>query len=290
MTYTRFLLTLFLAIFSVISVIAQDEEDLPVVPYFQSTAFNVPVLDDWEDQSADNIAQFYQADAQATIRTTVVNETDAAAGAQQDLEALLGTELDTPTYSEKVNLADGTWTVLVYRVDEDTTASAMARLDEGRTFVISFVESNPNVEIIMATIAHAEDSEQDDPTPEIATAIETFTSASVDGLTDPETMTLPSGEWTSQSVDDVTVMGWVFGNDSYLAIAAGKIDNLPELANAYNTSLLGFFVTPDNSGYLALGLSVVLGTLALLAFSIIWRARNLQKDLAVIQQLVADDD
>lgn len=290
MTYSRFLFTLFLAIFSIVSVIAQDEEEPPVVPYFQSSAFNAPIIEGWEDQSTDNIAQFFHADAQATIRTTVINSDDPAAGAQQDLEALLDTELDTPTYSEKVNLADGTWAVLVYRVDDETSASAMARLDEGRTFVISFVESNPDVEIIMTTIAHAEDSEQDDPTPEIATAIETFTSASLDGLSDPETMTLPSGEWTSQSVDDVTAMGWVFGNDSYLAIAEGDIDNLPELASAYNSSLLGFFVTPDNSGYLALGLGVVLGTLALLAFSIIWRARNLQKDLAVIQQLVADDE
>ena len=69
----------------------------------------------------------------------------------------------------------------------------------------------------------------------------------------------------------------------------GTVDALPELANAYNTTLLGFFITPNNSGYLYLGLAVVLGILFILAFSIVWRSRSLEKDLAVIQQLANDE-
>lgn len=292
MKTTRFLLALLWAMLTVFAGVAQgeSEEELPVISYFQSQIFNVPVLDGWENQSTDDLAQFYHADAQATIRTALVNVSDSIVGAQQDLEDFLGSELDEPIYSDKVNLADGTWAVLVYQVDDNTTASAMARQDEGRTFVVSFIESNPDVSVIMATIAHTDDSDEDDPTLEIVTAVESFTSISADDLTDTETIMLPSGEWTIQTNgDDVTAMGWIFGNDSYLAVADGSIDNLPDLANAYNTTLLGFFITPDNGGYLMLGIVVSLGTLAILIFSIFWRARNLEKDLAVIQQLVEDD-
>jgi len=293
MKTTRFLFPLLWAILSIFGVNAQDvaEEDLPVVPYFQSKMFNAPVLDGWENQSTENIAQFYLADAQATIRTAVVNNGDSAVGAKQDLETFLGTTLDEPIYSEKVNLADGTWVVLVYQVDENTTASAMARQNDGRSYVVSFIESNPNVSVYMATIAHTDDSDENNPILEIGTAIETFTSASIDDLSDPEIVILPTGEWTQQTNgDNVTGLGWIFGNDSYLAVADGAIDNLPELANAYNTTLLGFFITPDNGHYLILGLVISLGTLIILALSIILRARGLQKDLAVIQQLTQDDD
>ena len=294
MKTTRFLFAIVWVILGVTGVIAQDgvaEEDLPVVPYFQSSAFNAPVLEGWENQSTEDVAQFYRAEAQATIRTAVVNNGDSVAGAKQDLEAFLGTTLGEPIYNDKVNLADGTWAVLVYQVDEDTTASAMARQNDGRSFVVSFIESNPDVNIFMATIAHSDDSDADNPVLEIGTAVETFTSTSADDLSEPETIDLPTGKWTLQTDgDSVTALGWIFGNDSYLAIADGTVDNLPELANAYNTSLLGFFITPDNGFYLILGLTVSLGTLIILLMSIILRSRGLEKDLAVIRQLAQDDD
>lgn len=271
-------------------VIAQEDEELPVVPYFQSDAFNVPILETWEDQSTDNHAQFYHPEEQVTIRTAFVNGNDSIAGAKADLEAFLGTTLDDPVYSDSVNLADGTWAVLVYQVDTATTASAMAKRDEGRIYVVSFIETNPDAEIVMATIEHTEDSPEDDPSVEIATLVNLFTNSTRNAPENMETAELPSGEWHIQSYgDDIIAMGFIFGNDSYLALANGANDALPELANAYNTTLLGFFITPDNSGYLVLGLAFVLGVLFILAFSIVWRSRSLEKDLAVIQQLANDE-
>lgn len=293
MTYIRYIITLLWVVIAISGVLAQDEEaeEGPVIPYFQSQAFNVPVLEGWENQSTDDIAQFYHAEAQATIRTNVVNEADTVVGIQQALEAFLNTELGDPIYSEKVNLADGTWAVVVYQVDDDTTASAMSRQQDGRSFVVSFTENNPDVDIMMLTIERNDDSPEDDPTQEIIASLATVTDETYDPNDTAETVTLPSGEWQLQNYFDATAMGFVFGNDSYVALALGEseYDLLPELANAYNSTLLGFFITPDNSAYLLLGLAVSIGTLAILAFSIIWRSRNLQKDLDVIQQL-ADDE
>ena len=83
----------------------------------------------------------------------------------------------------------------------------------------------------------------------------------------------------------------VFGNDSFLALAKGPIGvKLATLADAYFTVLLGFFITPDNSGYLALGLAAAFVTLGLLVFSYFWRARSLDQDAALIRHLARADD
>lgn len=267
------------------SLLAQDE----TVPYFQSPAFNAPILEGWEDQSSESIAQFYQPAAQAIIRTRVIRADSAVTAAEQDLQAWLGKPVEAPIYQDKVNLADGTWAVLVYQIDEETTASVMARQNEAGAAVISFVEDHPAVRIIMLTIAQDDDA-QDSPKAEMDAALEAFSLSHGADASEPQTVTLPSGEWLLQSSETATVMGRVFGNDSYLAIAAGDGDNLPELANAYHTSLLGFFVTPDNSDFLRLGLAAVFGILGVLLFSFFWRGRNMQKELALVQELAREED
>ena len=98
-------------------------------------------------------------------------------------------------------------------------------------------------------------------------------------------LSLPSGEWTRVGGASFFAMGMVFGNDSYLAIGEGETENLPKLADAYNRTVLGFFVTPDNSGYLALALTATFAILALLILSFFWRSRNIQKDLELIESL-----
>lgn len=267
------------------SLLAQDE----TVPYFQSPAFNAPILEGWEDQSSESIAQFYQPAAQAVIRTRVIRADSAVTAAEQDLQAWLGKPVEAPIYQDKVNLADGTWAVLVYQIDEDTTASVMARQNEAGAAVISFVEDHPAARIIMVTIAQDDDA-QDSPKAEMDAALGAFSLSRRDDASEPQTVTLPSGEWLLQSDETAAVMGRVFGNDSYLAIAAGDVDNLPELANAYHTSLLGFFVTPDNSDFLRLGLAAVFGILSILLFSFFWRGRNVQKELALVQELAREED
>ena len=65
--------------------------------------------------------------------------------------------------------------------------------------------------------------------------------------------------------------------------------DLAALADAYNRTLLGFFVTPDNSQYLALALAVVLVILGTLLGSLYWRERNVRKDLALLEELAGEE-
>ena len=269
--------------------LSADDEESTAATYFQSRAFNVPILEGWEDQSTEETAQFHLASAQTTIRSAIVRAGDAIAAAEADLAALLAGRVSQPVYSDKVNLADGTWVVLVYDIDAETTASVMARRTASQVVVISFVERDPAARTIMLTVAQADDA-LDDPTPEIGLSLESLTGLRLDALGDSETIDMPSGNWTRYGGVSVAAMGMVFGNDSYVALQEGQLTELPALADAYNRTLLGFFITPDNSGYLALGLAVVAVILGTLVFSFFWRSRGLKKDLAMIEELAREEE
>ena len=264
--------------------VAQDE-----VAYYQSAAFNVPILAGWQDQSAEGAAQYHLEAEQATIRVAMVDASDAQAGAEADLRRWLGANPREPVYSGKVNLADGTWRSLVYDLDESTTASVMARRAGERVIVISFLESDPSARTLLLTVARADDT-PDDASREIADAALTLAGIDMTALAPAGLTALPSGEWVAYETDSVAAMGMVFGNDSYVALREGAPGDLAALADAYIRALLGFFITPDNSLYLALGLAASFLILALLAGSFAWRARNLRKDLALIAQLQRKPD
>lgn len=279
---TAILLALLLALAGLTS--AQDE-----MPYYQSADFNVPILVGWQDQSAEGAAQFHEPSASATIRTTMAAGADAESAVAVDLAGWLGlAELAAPVYRGKVNLADGTWHALAYDIDETTAASVMARGAGDRFIVITFLESDPASRTLMLVIAQADEGLAD-ASPEIAAAAMALAGVDMSFLAPVAVNALPSGEWITYAADSVTAMGMVFGNDSYVALREGVPGGLAALADAYNRTLLGFFITPDNSSYLWLGIAVSLLILAALIGSLFWRERNLRKDLALIEQLESAD-
>ncbi|MCY3834518.1 MAG: hypothetical protein OXG85_16010 [Chloroflexi bacterium] len=249
----------------------------------------MPILEGWDDQSGEDFAQFHQAEARATIRTAIAPAAEALDAAGAELSATFGFDLDPPVYQGRVNLADGTWHTLVYDIDAETTASVMARQDGGRGVVISFVERDAAARTLMLTIAQADDSLAD-ASPEIAIALESLAGLSLSELQRADSQTLPSGEWTVYAGESVMAMGMIFGNDAYVALQMGEAGDLAALAEAYNRTLLGFFITPDNSQYLALGLAVVFVILAALVGSLYWREKNVQKDLALLRELAREDE
>ncbi len=259
------------------------------VPYYRASGFNVPILEGWANQSGADFAQFALVEAQATIRTARVSAADGLAAAQSELSELLGLDIGQPVYSNKVNLADGTWQVLVFDIDDATTASVMSRRADSEHVVITFVERNPAARIVLLTTTQADDT-LEDAAPEIATAVEAIAGITMNELSPAENITLPSGEWIVYASDIVTAMGMVFGNDSYMALREGEPGDFAALADAYNRTLLGFFITPDNSRYLALGLAAVFLILGTLVFSFGWRARSLRQGMELIEQLAREED
>lgn len=261
---------------------ANDHDE--TLPYYRMGAVNVPILEGWANQSSADFAQFELTEAQATIRTAFVSANNGIEAAQAELANLLGVGIDGPVYSDKVNLADGTWNVLAYDIDEATTASSMARRSDAGFIVITFVERNPAARTVLVTITQADES-RDVADPEIARMTEALAGVGLTQFSGAEVIDLASGTWRVYRRPALTAMGMVFGNESYVALQAGEPGDLATLADAYNRTLLGFFITPDNSLYLALGLAVVFLILGTLVFSFSWRARSLRKDLALIEAL-----
>lgn len=261
----------------------------PGAPYFQSRAFNVPILEGWDDQSGEGFAQFHLAEAQATIRTTTRTLSDPIAAAEAELALLTSLRVPPPTYSGKVNLADGTWHVLVYDLEEDTTASVMARIADDRVAVISFVERDRAARTAMLTLARSDESHED-AAREMILAADALSETMPSHLAQGKSAMLPSGEWAVYAGEGMTVMGLVFGNDSYVALRQGEQGDLAALAEAYNRTLLGFFITPDNSHYLALALAAVFVILGTLVGSLFWRERGLREELTVLEELARVDE
>ncbi|MCY3574263.1 MAG: hypothetical protein OXG92_10040 [Chloroflexi bacterium] len=269
---------------------AQDES-----PYFQSAAFNVPILAGWENQSGAGIAQFHNPAARATIRSAMADGADAPAAAAADLAGWQGlSELDAPVYSGKVNLADGTWHVLAYDLDEGRSASQIARRADDRFIVISFLESDPASRTLMLAIAQADES-LESPAPELDSALQQVTPLRLAELAAAGAFQQPGGDWLVYHSETARAAGSIFGNDSYIALQTGSageqmaLGDFLALADAWQSTALGFFITPDNSLYLWLGVAVSLLMLLTLIGSFAWRARGLRKDLAMLEKLASAD-
>ena len=278
----RAYISLLLILLSAGVLLAQDDQ--ASVPYLQTAAFNLPLLEGWQNQRGDAFAQFHLAEAQASIRAALLELPDPIAAAGTDLNRAFGIDPGSPIYQGKVNLADGTWHVLLYEPDDVTSASVMARRAEAQSVVISFVESDPEMRVLMLTIAQNGDA-RNDAVPELDLALSLLAATPAADLTEQTVFSLPSGQWTGLARESSLAMGMVFGNDSYIAIGEGATSNLPMLADAYNRTVLGFFITPDNSGYLALALAASFAILAFLILSFFWRSRNIQKDVQLIESM-----
>ena len=257
--------------------------------YYRSGAFNAPILEGWTDQSGADFAQFELAEAQSIIRSALAPAADGLAAAKGELRDLLGRDSGQLVYDDKVNLADGTWRVFVFDIDAATTASIMARRSDAGFVVISFIERDPASRTLLLTMAQADET-KDAADPELARVAEALVGIDLYALGEPDVLDLASGSWRLFRQPELSAMGMVFGNDSYLALREGEPGNLATVADGWNRTLLGFFITPDNSGYLALGLAAAFVILGLLVFSYFWRARSLDQDAALIQQLARADD
>lgn len=271
---------------------ATDEEALPVIAYFQTYAFNVPVLTGWTNQSAGNVALFTHDDFNASIRVEdVITTSIAQQGIQQALEARFGDALpDEPAFTNTVNLGDGAWVQMIYQLSTGETVSAFANARNNRTYVITFSEENPEADTYMLIVQREEDE-----------GMETSVLQAIQTLIDPDftyegvmvdTVTLPDStrEWTRYEYDSatagtITALGYGFGRAVYTTISTKDDGDALALAQAFSTIHLGFFTTPDNIVYLFVGLVTTFVILGVLIFSMMWRWRGARQDLALLEQL-----
>lgn len=262
------------------------EEDVPEIDYYRSpVGFNVPVLGDgWVEQGDGETALFVNETLSAQIQVTAVRTLDDEEAIQTALDNFLADSSVEPVYSDRIGLTNGTWTQNIYQ-DGDSTISALALVRSDRTFVVSFVETSADYDAYQLTVRNS-DPESLDPQEGVANALERLLSIDPD---EPESITalnLPSGEWQEYDYSaDLTAYGFVFRGITYSTIITGDAPDGAELADAYDTVFLGFFMTPNNDEFLYLGLASSAFIFLVLIGSIWWRFRNARQDLQLIEQL-----
>jgi len=276
---------------------AQEEsagEEMPEIEIIRSTTgFNIPVLGGvWENRSVDDAALFIDEAAQAQILVTVAYTSDDNAAIRSALGKLLGEEPApdlAPIYNDRIGLPNGTWTQHIYALG-DTTISALALIRSDRTFVAALMETSEAYQAKHLAV-RTPVSEGADPDIEqgIVFAMEQLAidlaSAEPDQLvTEP----LPSGSWHERiyAGDPQTMaMGFQFGAIAYTLTVTGELSSAAELADAFNTVFLGFFITPANQEYLNLGMATVAVVFVVLIGSMWLRYNSMKKDLRMIEQL-----
>lgn len=269
--------------------VAQDEapsdEDLPAIEYVRSpSGFNVPVLDDTWQRQEDASSVLFTHDAAAQIQVASIETLDDEAAIQTALGDLVDTAAVEPLYTDRIGLGNGTWTQSVYKVD-DLTATALALVRRDRTFVITFVEINADYDAYHLAVRNS-DVESSDPQEGVGLAVERLLDDEFEAADSAQPLDLPSGAWQQYVYgEDATAYGLVFRGISYTTVITGSTDAADDIADAFNTIFLGFFMTPNNDEFLYLGLASVAFILLGLIGSMWWRYRNARQDLQTLSEL-----
>ncbi|MDQ7024114.1 MAG: hypothetical protein Q9P44_01000 [Anaerolineae bacterium] len=281
----------------------EDEEELPEIPYFwASSGFNVPILEleGWDNQHTEDDAIYVNADLNARIVVTMVRTLDDEEAIQTATNALTDSPLTEPLVDSRIGLATGTWTQQLFSVD-DISISSFALVRGAGTFVVMLLEDNPNYDVHQVAVRSpilgtTDDGDvQTDFVGGVNLALETFlgedTNFTLTNSIDLTALGLASvqSQYSTDAGDDLTVFAQELGGITYATITNTDAETATRLGEAIETVFLGFFITPNNSNFLYLGLTMVALIFSVLIGSMWLRYRNVQKDMALVEELSAKE-
>ncbi len=296
----RLLLLAFITLLLSVGASAQDEEaelePLPVIPYYTSQEngqqFNVPIPVDWRVVADDEYIRMVNDDTTGEIYTIAVPSDDL------DLEAAIieGLRRINPEITVEERLTgritiDGlTWAKDLYRINGGGDISAFARTQDGIVYMLLYINPDPDITFLMFA-AENEDATQDIP---VESAIsEVFPEITLPAADATDDIRFADRVWTQStySLNDDTLHTLYQGRFGklYLVMERGGDGATLETVNrALFTVLFGFFVTPENTEYLWLGLVASFFLIVVLIGSIYIRHQNAEKDLQMIESLQDD--
>ena len=277
-------LILALALLLTIWPLAAQEEDLPIIPYFNASSdgFHVPVPDGWEDLSESNTAHFTSS---ARVQIYAIAEGDEDA----DVAAMLADlrPVGDLRYSGEFSLEGLAWEKYLYETAEGFDATALVHRRDGSTYILALFNDNPEIDYYALT-ARVEDGE--DTVEQVnAVVAELYPEFDTEPVSS-DTVELSNGTWERNVYnleDDETlhVIHQLRGRTAYIVVERGDGAMLAEVNKMLFTTLFGFFVTPANQAYLYLGLAAIFGLIGALVVSMVLRQRSLEQDMRMIEQL-----
>ncbi|MEQ8672091.1 MAG: hypothetical protein RLP44_08135 [Aggregatilineales bacterium] len=277
---------------------ADDESAEVIVELFSSPdserRFNVPVPngDGWVNLSEGDTAHFQNNILFADIYVTAMAGTAVEDNIDSTLSDLIdgySEEAPTPFATAQVNLGGTRWTQELFQLADGRDITAFGGIRGENTYLLIYVNGDPESDYYNLITQQTDEADLDEG---IAEALLIF-DASFDGTPDAvDTVELSNGEWTRQVYDDANIRLIAqerLGNVTYIAIERGDGHLLDGMNKQFLTVFLGFFLTPANDPYLILGIVATAVLMLGLIGSYFLRQRNLQKDIALIQQLREDN-
>ncbi|MFW5709149.1 MAG: hypothetical protein ACOCX5_02895 [Chloroflexota bacterium] len=275
-------------------VMAQDEADepLPVIPYYTSSEsgqqFNIPIPSGWAVTSPDDeeFVILQSPGAPGEIAVLAVEEESATAAIERGLARVDPERSATLLLEDTVNIDGITWTKTIYDLAAGGTLTAFSQQRDDVFYLLMFLNPQADIDFYMLA-STGEDIDDTVPVEAVLREIYPEFDAEPDATREVE---LSNGTWirSEYSFQDeplYTLHQSSFGTTYAVIQFGGEGDMLDSVNKALFTVLLGFFVTPQNTNFLTLGLIASFGLLAVLVGSILLRHRSLKKDIELMEQL-----
>jgi len=255
--------------------------------YNHETGWHVYIPSGWTNASTADYARF--TDSGRTIHATAfTNDVTSMDAIERAVSSAFPTLNVTLIDARDVNLINGIWTQHVYRTDNGYL-TAHAQVYENAVYVLLYAGGADAVPLIVIQDGAGENADA------ARAAVSAAVRAIIAGLDEPtdtaETVTESGATIFTQTFERdgaiYTALGRARGNAVYVVAGTGDLQAL-DAASVYFTSLNDFFITPNTTPYLILGivLSAVIGGIVVL--SLIVRRQSLLKDEATLRQLEAD--
>jgi hypothetical protein len=249
-------------------------EESPTFTFYNSPndRFHVLIPPGWEDRSTDTLAHFVSGTEQ--IYTLSARTGDTSQGMASALESV-GLAVN-PFAEAEVRLSNGTWQQKLYTLEDGRALTAFGQSFEGMTYTVAYLSETGTRPLIA--------SGEDEPTNTAAalallgaqpTTAESAGEITLNGIS--------WGEFAAEGEDTYTVVTRSSGSASFVFVQPAEAAQPPDVF--FYTLLVDFFVTPETTDYLALGIAAV-SVIMLAMIGTMWlRWRNLRQDMRTLDQL-----
>lgn len=273
----------------------EDTEDttptkLPPIPYFvaenSARKFNLPLPFDWQNASTDpNIAHFIHPDGLGDIYALPVDNMDAQTAAQTAITQILGAQTAlTARYSGQFQLDGNNWGKYAF-ISPNGAFTAFTQTRDEAVYVVFYHYPKTDREFYFMAQNVVDENAQG----AVLDALRVIYPELSDTPIATSIVTLSNGDWTRQTYaigdDEITTLWQERGGVAYITVENGDGSVVDAVNKALFTSLFGFFVTPQNTAYLWLGVIVTFGILGVFIVSLFARHRSLSRDEALVAEL-----
>ncbi|MDX2161874.1 MAG: hypothetical protein SF162_11160 [bacterium] len=260
---------------------AADRLDIATDFYNHADGWHVFIPTGWDDRSTPDYALF-TADAGTIF--AVGYRGDSAEQAAADALRTAEITVDAPYDVREVNLVNGTWTQQLYNTDAGPVTLHTQQY-EGMQYVLIFRGSPAAHPLILMREGVLENPELAAQAISEAITLAADTQASPDVTEtrlETEGRTIPVTIQTF--ADGRNAIALPRGEAVYIVTGTGDLAAL-NAASTYFTVLNDFFITPETTPYLILGIAVAAAVMLILIGSMMLRRRNLLKDEAALREL-----